>query len=710
VERTALENTGNISIVLISRTQPDINIIGLLSKGLVSQINEEHLRFSRDETGQYFKMMGISLSPQALADIHSGAGGWVFAIILIGLSLDNGAWNKEYALSAMRSNVFRLIETEVFSPASGELQKLLVKLSLIDNLSPALLLELCGDEALITELRKISSFIRFDAYTGVYRIHHLFLEYLRLRQDTLTGGEKKDIYIRAAHWCAQGGNNLDAVVYFEKAGDYGGIARCAYPLTRMTPSRVATFLLDMLDKIPADAYREHMELIIIKLKLFHSLARFDDATALANAAIAEVEALPRTPENCWFLSECYLNLGYTGIYTALYTDVRDHTQYFKLGYDYYKLSGCIAKGPRERTLISSYVSRVKYPASKGALQHNSDEFALYADYAITVKNGMLQGVVDLLECETAYFQADIKKAEALASQAAAKARDAEQFQVENRALFFLLRTNLYMGNSENLRSVLEQLRAQMGNAEFIDGYTLNDIVCGWFYAHIRQLDRVADWLKNNLEKSELNTLLYGPEKLVQAKCFLAEKKYYAALSALEGQDGMYGLEAFLLGKLEVSVLRAVCKYNAGDKDGAMQELATAYDISLTDDLDMPFIELGKDMRTLTAAALRDEKCKIPRQWLDRIHKKSSAYAKTLSYVITDYRNYNRLNEKLFALTNKEKEILLDLCHGLSRTEIAYNRNISVNTVKLLIQTVCSKLGAQNTAEAVWIAANLKLAE
>jgi LuxR family maltose regulon positive regulatory protein len=462
--------------------------------------------------------------------------------------------------------------------------------------------------------------------------------------------------------------------------------------------------------MPVGAYRENVELVIIKIKLLQSLALFDDAADQAKAAADEYEALPRTPENCWFLSECYLNLGYIGIYTALHTDVRDHTQYFKLGYDYYKLSGCISKGPRERTLISSYVSRVEYPASRGALQRGIDEFARYAGYAIEVKNGMMQGVVDLLECETAYFQADIKKAEALAYRAVGKAHDAEQFQVENRALFFLLRINQHMGNPERLRSVLEQLGAQMGNAEFIDGYTLNDIVCGWFYAHIRQLDRVADWLKNDFEKSELNTLLYGLEKLVQAKCFLVEKKYYAALSALEGQDGMYGLEAFLLGKLEVSVLRAVCKYNAGERDEAMRELANAYAISLSDDLDMPFIELGKDMRTLTAAALRDDKCEIPRQWLDRIHKKSSAYAKTLSYVITDYRNYNRLNEKLFALTNKEKEILLDLCHGLSRTEIAYNRNISVNTVKLLIQTVCSKLGAQNTAEAVWIAANLKLVE
>jgi LuxR family maltose regulon positive regulatory protein len=337
-------------------------------------------------------------------------------------------------------------------------------------------------------------------------------------------------------------------------------------------------------------------------------------------------------------------------------------------------------------------------------------FAGYVDYAIAAKRGMMRGMVDLAECEAAYFKADMKKAEGMAYQAAAKAREAEQFQIENRALFFLLRINIYTGGAERLRGVLAQLRAQLDNAEFFDGYTLCDIVCGWFFAHIRQIDRVANWLKSDFEKSELNTLLYGLEKLVQAKCLMVEKKYYAALAALEGQDGMYGVESFLLGKLEVSALRSVCKYNAGDKSGALQELARAYEISLSDDLDMPFIELGRDMRTLTAAAMRDGACKIPAQWLGRIHKKSSAYAKTLSYIITEYRNYYQMDEKLFVLTAKEKEILTDMCRGLSRTEIAYNRNVSVNTVKLLIQNIYSKLGAQNTADAGWIAAKLKLVE
>jgi LuxR family maltose regulon positive regulatory protein len=468
--------------------------------------------------------------------------------------------------------------------------------------------------------------------------------------------------------------------------------------------------MEILGRTPERAYLDNVELYIIKIKLLQSLTRFDEAAALASELISRYEAQPETPLRCWLLSECYLNLGDIGIYTALHTGVGDYEQTFERGCHYYRRSGGMSRGPRERVLVSSYVSRVGYPASRGDLQRRIDEFTRYVSYVVEAKAGMMHGMVDLAACEAAYFKADVKKAEGLAYQAINKAREAEQFQVENRALFLLLRIYVFMGVPDRLRSVLEQVRAQPDNAEFLGGYTLCDITCGWFYAHIRQLDRVAGWLKNDFGKSDLNSLIYGVERIVQAKCFLVDKKYYAAMSALDGQDGKYGLESFLIGKLEVTAIRAVCMYFSGDKEGAVRALEQAYLISLPEDLDMPFIELGKEMRTLTAAALRDETCAIPDQWLDRIHKKASAYAKTLSHLISDYRNSYRLNDKLFSLTNKEKEILTDLCHGLSRTEIAYNRNISVNTVKLLVQTVFTKLGAKNTADAVWTAAKLKLVE
>jgi LuxR family maltose regulon positive regulatory protein len=710
VERFVMARCANVTLILISRAEPDINLIALGEKGLSAQIGESDLRFDKEEVAQYFRLSGIALPPKTVSSIYADIGGWAFAVNLIALSLKSGAPREDYAFAAVKLNIFRLIEKEVFSAASARLQNLLIRLSLIEHLPPELLRELAGDDSLADEVCGISSFIRYDTYADAYRVHHLFLEYLRSRQCQLTDGEKRETYQKAAVWCDAHGSKTDAVAYYERAGNYAGLASAAYALTRMTPSHVAEFLLDSLGRIPEAAFWETPELHIIKNKALQALARFDEAASQARAIIEACDSLPATRINCWLLSECYFNLGFIGLYTTLYTQELDFTFYFESGYRFYEASGRMTKGPRERTSVSAYVSRIGYPAQSGALVRACEIFASYVDYAFRAKDGMMHGIVDLLMCETAYFKAEIKKAERLAYQAVSKARQSEQFQIENRALFFLLRINLHSGNAEKTRQLLRELEGQLKNDQFLNGYTLNDIVEGWFYAQIRQIGKVSGWLKSNFEKSDLNSLLYGLENLVRAKCFLVENKYHAVLATLDGQDAEYGLEAFLIGRLEVAALKAVCQYHIDDRKGAFRTLESAYAVSRPDELDMPFIELGKDMRTLTSAAMKERDCAIPQAWLEKINRKSSAYAKNLSQVILEYQNQSSLNGGSGAsvLTKRELDILTDLCHGLSKAEIASNRGISANTVKMVVQMIFSKLGAQNTANAIWIAASRRL--
>jgi LuxR family maltose regulon positive regulatory protein len=708
VERMICAPRHNIPIILISRSEPCINIIGLDEKGLVSYINESDLHFDKDETSKYFSLLGITLPPNSIADIYAGTDGWAFAIYLLGLSLKNDARHKDYAFSAMKLNIFKMIESEIFSVSSKALQSFLIRLSLISHMPLELLRELSEGSDALSEMGRLSSFVRYDSFTNSYRVHHLFLEFLRGKQSQMGEDEKREVYLKTAKWCAANDYKLDAVAYCENAGDFKTLAEIAYSLTRMTPSRVAEFLLDVLGRIPEWAFRENPELYVTKIKLLQSLAQFSSAESYARELIAEYEALPRSRLNCWLLSECYFNLGYIGIYTDLHTNSHEHYSNFESGFRYFQLSGCMSKGLRERAIVGSYVQRVGYASQKGDLERGCRVFSQYVKFVFEAKDNMMMGMSELAFCESAYYKSDIKEAERLAYQAIGKARHAEQFQIENRALFFLLRINIYSANFEKIKEIFRQLELQLENKEFFNGYTLNEIVNGWFFAQIRQVDKVAGWLKSDFEKSDLNSLVYGLEILVRAKCFLVEKRYHAVLAALDGQNSQYGLEAFLLGKLEVAALRAICQYHVGDRAGAFGTLREAYEVSRLDDLDMPFIELGRDMRTLTSAAARELGVGIPKPWLEMICRKSSAYAKNLSFIISEYRSFNHLGCGSNELTNREREILTDLCRGLSKTEIAYSRNVSPNTIKMTVQIICSKLGAQNTANAIWIAASRNL--
>jgi LuxR family maltose regulon positive regulatory protein len=195
--------------------------------------------------------------------------------------------------------------------------------------------------------------------------------------------------------------------------------------------------------------------------------------------------------------------------------------------------------------------------------------------------------------------------------------------------------------------------------------------------------------------------------LVKAKRSFVEKQYETVLNILSLPGGIFGLDRFFLGCLEMVTLQAVTFYNMGEKAKAFTALEDAWNISVPDSLDMPFIELGEDMRALIGAWLSEKNGPIPRQWLETIRNKASAYAKKLSLVVEQYLTMQQLRP-VPPLSFREKEVLTGLAHGLTREEIADDAAMSLNTVKNVISSIYAKLGAVNRADAIRIATNMGL--
>ncbi|MDR1246517.1 MAG: LuxR C-terminal-related transcriptional regulator [Clostridiales Family XIII bacterium] len=693
----------NITMILISRTNPDINLVSLLSKGLLVHINEDELRFTEDETALYFRLLDIPLSSQNVSDIYNDTEGWAFALNLAGLSLKKSVSRQHGARIAMKLNVFSMIENEVFLSISEELRRFLIKLSLIDRLSTDLISGLAKDETLVSEMGRISAFVRYDIYLNAYHIHHLFLDYLRQKQDVLTEEEKRDVYLDAARWCEKNDYKADAVTYYHKAGEYAAIIRIACGFPMQIPFEQVRFLLsvyaggpaDLLEQIPAYHY-QHSRLLI-------SIGRYDEASAELKNRISKYSALPDSDFNRQILCGAYVELGIIGYLTLPDTDRCDFDVLMKKAEEYYRPGVGAEYLTSTGISLNAWASKVG-SARKGAMEEYIETLTLAIPHVSRILDGCMSGLDDLAQGELQFYKGNLKQAAEFSERALRKAEAHRQYEVHNRSLFYLIRIAVARGDFEKIRELFKILEFQSENDDYALRFTSYDIVCGWYYALLGQPRLVPVRFKGEFSHESIGTFIAGFGNFVKTKFYYADKRYYELLSFI---DSGRGTDSILFGKLEMKVLEAACYSKIKDAEAALSSLKEAYDLSASNDLIMPFIGLGKDMRTLTAAAMRDKRCDIPLAWLQMINRKAATYAKRLTGVVSEYKKMNNISDDV-RLSARETDVLNDLYHGLSRSEIAAGHNLSINTVKMVLNTIYAKLNADNIADVIRTALEQKL--
>jgi LuxR family maltose regulon positive regulatory protein len=709
----------NITSILISRSEPPINLIRFLSKGLLALLTEEQLRFTQEEMSAYFRLQGLEPNPQTAAAIYQDTEGWAFAIHLAGLTLKKTPSGAGYVPQAMHSNIFKLIEREIIAAVSPELRKYLIKLSLIDHLPPDLLREIAGEDfrslSLLDEIERIESFIRFDTYQNACHIHHLLLEYLYGRQGELSEEERREVYTRAAAWCLKNGQKTDAITYYEKAGDYGKFFRAIYALPMIVSDKTTAFLLEIMERAPERVYTEYAAAHVMYTRFLFSLRRFTEAREKLWSVIKKHEALPPSDLSSRLLSGCYTNLGFIGLLTCHKTRNYDWVNYFEQARYYYARSGFILRGPITISCLSSFVILVSAP-EKEETERFIQAITAATPHIIAIMGGCTAGRCELARSELALYQGDFTQAEAYARASLRNAREYHQYEIENRALFFLLRICLGRGDVPGVREIINQLEAQLNVTEYLHRHLYHAIVMGWFHVQIGQPDKLSSWLKNEFEESDLNSLIHGFEILVRARYLLADKRYPAAVAALESSENEYGLTTYIMGRVEALALTAVCHYLLRDKAQAYAALREAWEQAHPNGIFLPFMGLGKHMRTLVEAAQKDQIWKdsaagIPEEWLEQVRLKASAYAKKL-FAVTEAFSPQQVrgisSGGTSSLSGRELDVLKGLSQGLTRDEIAKASGISVNTVKSVIRNVYNKLGALNRADAVRIATALEI--
>ena len=214
-----------LKLLLIGRLHPfaDRPFPGLME---AATANHHELALTGQEIADLLAgIPGRSLSEGELQEIARLSEGWMTGVLLLGEALKNTDGSVEEDTLLERAGVFDFFRTEVFEKLPRNLRSLLLKLSLLETVTPALA-QISADPPAIGEamgeLAKQNCFLRrVDAPQEVFFIHPLFRAFLQKEAQEKISAEDRCAFLnRAAAAQEEANRKEEALELYLRSGNY----------------------------------------------------------------------------------------------------------------------------------------------------------------------------------------------------------------------------------------------------------------------------------------------------------------------------------------------------------------------------------------------------------------------------------------------------------------------------------------------------------
>lgn len=208
-------------LVISSRTNPPLPLTQMRVQGRVEELHMANLRFTLDETVTFFdQMKGLPLSAETIQSLHRNTEGWVAALQLVALSLqDRHAPSANVILSSSCLGINRYITNyfveEVLAILPEHVQTFLLLTSILQLMNANLcnrVTERTDSEAILEWLDQSHLFIfSADTANGWYRYHRLFGYFLLSRAQQIHRDLLPLLHLRASIWYEEHNLPIDAI-------------------------------------------------------------------------------------------------------------------------------------------------------------------------------------------------------------------------------------------------------------------------------------------------------------------------------------------------------------------------------------------------------------------------------------------------------------------------------------------------------------------
>ncbi|HEY2476169.1 MAG TPA: LuxR C-terminal-related transcriptional regulator [Candidatus Cybelea sp.] len=711
-------------VVLASRRDLRLGLAQLRLAGEVAEIRANNLEFTESETRELLASSGIVLSGDAVRTLQQRTEGWAAGLRLAALSLAVDSEPEAFVAQFSGSNrvVADYLLAEMLERQPAHVQRLLLTTSILERVNgdlADLLTETSGSDKILLGLEDANAFVvSLDGERTWFRYHHLFRELLRLELRRTAPDRIAELHRRAAGWFADRGYAIEAIRHAQAAGDWQDAAwLLADQLFDLLISGHNETIASLLEAFPRAARVEHPELALVDAALETQQGRFEEAAQHLDIAEREAKKLPAKLQAGYGVGIAILRLGLA----------------------------------RRQGQLESVVEQVNYLGSCGVLRAmalmNLGIVEMWSGRLADADRHLREAAEISQEIGAPYLQVICLSSLGFASKVLsfASAREqseravdlAQRYGWENEtivvpALLTLAGTPIWAGDFSTGERWLERTRKAMKPRTNPPEEVLLHIVSGML--HVGR-NRLRDALVEFAEAERMQSRMLGEHVLAaQATGWAIATK--ARLGLLDDARSM--LAAVPPPRAAAADIRnaaAAIALEAGEPEAALAELRDVLDGRMP--LIHDFVLVEAQLLAARAHLALDNKPEMissvekalalaererllwpfamtgAREVLAKVPRHMTAHA-ALLFEIVDIldglspRGNGPSTPAGGELSATELRVLRYLPTNLSRSDIARELYVSVNTVNTHVRNIYSKLGAASRTEAVERARQLRL--
>jgi LuxR family maltose regulon positive regulatory protein len=198
----------NLHFIILTRSDPPLELARLRVAGQLVEVRMEQLRFSTQEAASFLQeSVKLHLAEKDLVLLTERTEGWIAGLQMAAISM-RGREDAEAFVAAFAGShrfVFDYLLEQVLNRQSMQVREFLLQTSVLDRLTAPLCDAVIGGDgtarSLLDTLERDNLFlVPLDDERGWYRYHHLFSELLKLVLERSHPGLSAELHRRACKW------------------------------------------------------------------------------------------------------------------------------------------------------------------------------------------------------------------------------------------------------------------------------------------------------------------------------------------------------------------------------------------------------------------------------------------------------------------------------------------------------------------------------